>query len=147
MGGKGNYPFFFFLVDFFLFYSWQQFTFWCLFLWGNIAVSLWQVCSCLSLGDALTFFTLWCFLIPGNVFLYYTLWTMCDSSLGVWKKHSVCLFVYFFCLIFYSCLFVLKILQKKKKKYVCFVVKFELNRSCGLHFIGLLKVLNISSCH
>jgi hypothetical protein len=36
-------------------------------------------------------------------------------------------------------------LQKKKKKIV--VVKFELNCSCGLHFISLLKVLNISSCH
>jgi hypothetical protein len=38
------------------------------------------------------------------------LWIMCDSSLGVWKNTlSVCLFIF-------SCLFVFKILQKKKKK-------------------------------
>jgi uncharacterized membrane protein len=35
----------------------------------------------------------------GNVFLYYTLRTICNSSLGVWKNTLfVCLFVYlFFC--------------------------------------------------
>jgi len=104
----------------------------------NFVVSLWQVCSCLSLADALAFFTLWCFLTPGNVFLYYTLWTMCDSSLGVWKNTlSVCLFIF-------SCLFVLKTLKKKNS---IIIVKFELNRSCGLHFISLLKVLNILSYH
>jgi hypothetical protein len=43
----------------------------------------------------------------GNVFLHYILRTMCSSSLGVLKKHFVCLFV---CLVIFSCLFVLKIL-------------------------------------
>jgi hypothetical protein len=60
-------------------------------------------------------------------------------------EKTLCLLVYF-CLVIFICLFVLKILQKKKKKKKFVVVKFELNRSCGLHFIGLLKVLN-TSCH
>jgi hypothetical protein len=73
----------------------------CVFV-RNFAVSLWQMCSCLSLGDALAFFTPWYFLAPYNLFLYYTLWTMCDSSLGVWKHNlSVCLFI-FICLFYYS---------------------------------------------
>jgi hypothetical protein len=45
------------------------------------------------------------------------------------------------CRCFYVVLFFLYF--KKKKKIV---VKFELNHSCGLHFIGLLKVLD-TSCH
>jgi len=57
----------------------------------NIVVILWQECSCLSLGDALAFFTPWYFITPGNVFLYYTLWTKYNSSLGVWKNTmSIC---------------------------------------------------------
>jgi hypothetical protein len=64
---------------------------------------------------------------------------MCDSSFGVWKN------TLFICLFIFSCLFVLKI--GHKKIIIIVVVKFELNRSYGLHFIGLLKVLNISSCH
>jgi hypothetical protein len=80
----------------------------------NIAVSLWQVCSCLSLRDALGFFTLWCFLTSSNVFLYYTLRTMCNSSLGVWKNTlSVCLFIFI-------CPFCSKKKKKRKKKF-CYV--------------------------
>jgi hypothetical protein len=70
-----------------------------------------------------------------NVFIHYTLRTMCNSSLRVWKNTM------FICLFIFSCLFILNILKKKNV-----VAKFELNISCGLYFIGLFKVLNIS-CH
>jgi hypothetical protein len=65
---------------------------------------------------------------------------MCNSSLGVWNNTlSVCLFIF---------IFVLEFFLKKNKINLCYVVvKFELNCNCGLHFIGLLKVLNITSCH
>jgi hypothetical protein len=42
------------------------------------------------------------------------------------------------CHCFYVVLFILYFIKKKKK------FKFELNHNCGLHFIGLLKVLNTS---
>jgi hypothetical protein len=48
-------------------------------------------------GGRLAFFILKCFLPFGNVFLYYTLRKMCNSSLGVFKeRHIVCLFVCFY---------------------------------------------------
>jgi hypothetical protein len=99
----------------------------------NVAVSFsWQVFWCLSLGDALTFHTSM-FPYFCNVFLHYTLRTMCNSSLGVWKNIlSFCWFV---------CLFIIAYFFFKKK---IFVVKFELNCNYGLHFIGLLKFLNTS---
>jgi hypothetical protein len=73
----------------------------------NIDVSLWQVYSCLSFGDALAFFTLRCFLTSGNVFLYYTLRTM---LIQVWRyRKTLCLFV---CL--FICHFVPENFQKIK---------------------------------
>jgi hypothetical protein len=82
---------------------------------------------CLSLGDALTFVTLKFSFPSSNVFLHYTLRTMCNSSLGGMEKHSAHLFVYLY-LSFCS----------KKKNCAMLFVKFELNRNCGLHFISLL---------
>jgi hypothetical protein len=56
------------------------------------------------------------------------------------------LFVWLFLGVFLFLKFWKKIKLKKKQKKKIVVVKFELNHSCGLHFIGLLKVLN-TSCH
>jgi hypothetical protein len=54
---RSDFSFSFFFVSFY-FYVWQQLIFWYLFLWENILVSFcWQVFWCLSLGDALAFFT------------------------------------------------------------------------------------------
>jgi hypothetical protein len=71
---------------------------------------------------------------------------MCNSSLGVWK--TLCLLIFVFVII---CLFLFvfcaKKNEKKKKKKLCYVfVKFELNYDCDVHFVGLLKGLNISLC-
>jgi hypothetical protein len=71
---------------------------------------------------------------------------MCSSSLGVWK--TLCLLIFVFVII---CLFLFvfcaKKIKKKLKKKLCYVfVKFELNYDCDVHFIGLLKGLNISLC-
>jgi hypothetical protein len=94
-------------------------------------------------GRLPSFFTPLRFLTSGNVLLYYTLRAMCNSSLGVWK--TLCLFIFVFVIIIIIfCLFVQK---KKKKKNLCYLfVKFELNCDCDVHFIGLLKGLNISLC-
>jgi hypothetical protein len=66
---------------------------------------------------------------------------MCNSSLGVWKN-TLSIYICFY-LSFCS-----KKIEKIKKKNLCYVffVKFELNCNCDLHFIGLLKGLNISLC-
>jgi hypothetical protein len=126
------FPFSFYFLSF---YFWQQLIFWCLFLWDNISISFWQVFWCLNLGDALTFFTPWCILTLGNVFLYYTLKAMCNSSLGVWKNTlSVCLFV---CL--FICLFVL---ENVKEKFFNIVDWAWLYRNCGLYVIGSFNILN-----
>jgi hypothetical protein len=85
-------------------------------------------------GGRPAFFTPRCFLPSGNVFLYYTLRTMCNSSLWVWKDT-----IYLFVLI---CLFVFNMFVKKKKKKCYVVVKYELSCNYDLHFIGTLKVLN-----
>jgi hypothetical protein len=55
-------------------------------------------------------------------------------------------FVYLFLLLFVY--FYLSFCAKKNwKKKLCYIfVKFELNCDCDLHFIGLLKGLNISLC-
>jgi hypothetical protein len=70
---------------------------------------------------------------------------MCNSSLGVWK--TLCLLIFVF--VFIICLFLFVFCAKKneKKKKLCYVfVKFELNYDCDVHFVGLLKGLNISLC-
>jgi hypothetical protein len=67
---------------------------------------------------------------------------MCNSSLGVWK--TICLLSVVFVII---CFFLFNFCLLKKKKKLCYVfVKFELNCDGDMHFIGLLKGLNISLC-
>jgi hypothetical protein len=67
---------------------------------------------------------------------------MCNSSLGVRKNTSSIYFSYN--LLIFICPFILK---KKIEKKMCYVfAKFELNCNCNLHFISLLKGLNISLC-
>jgi hypothetical protein len=56
----------------------------------------------------------------------------------------------YFCFCYYLFIFICFFCAKKKlkkKKKLCYVfVKFELNYDCDVHFIGLLKGLNISLC-
>jgi hypothetical protein len=57
----------------------------------------------------------------------------------------------YFCFCYYLFIFFVlkKKIEKKKreKRKLCYVfVKFELNYDCDMHFIGLLKGLNISLC-
>jgi hypothetical protein len=75
---------------------------------------------------------------------------MCNSSLGVWKTLCllsvvfviICFFLFNFCLSKKK-----KKRKKKEKRKLCYVfVKFELNCDGDMHFIGLLKGLNISLC-
>jgi hypothetical protein len=61
-----------------------------------------------------------------------------ENTLSIYFCFSYYLFIFI-------CPFVLKNLKKIKK--LCYVfVKFELNCDCDLHFIGLLRRLNISLC-
>jgi hypothetical protein len=74
---------------------------------------------------------------------------MCNSSLGVWK--TLCLLSVVFVIIcfflFNFCLSKKKKRKKKEKRKLCYVfAKFELNCDGDMHFIGLLKGLNISLC-
>jgi hypothetical protein len=58
-----------------------------------------------------------------------------------------CFCYYLFIFICFFCAKKKKKIEKKKKKKLCYVfVKFELNYDCDVHFIGLLKGLNISLC-
>jgi positive regulator of sigma E activity len=74
---------------------------------------------------------------------------MCNSSLGVWKTLCLLSVVLLLFVSFYL-IFVFQKKKKKKKKEkrkLCYVfVKFELNCDGDMHFIGVLKGLNISLC-
>jgi hypothetical protein len=64
------------------------------------------------------------------------------------EKHFVYLCLFLFLFVYFYLSFCSKKLKKlKKKKKLCYVFdKFELNCNYDLHFIGLLKGLNISVC-
>jgi hypothetical protein len=47
----------------FYFYFWQQTTFWCLFLWENVAVSFVDRCLVLKFGGLPGLFTPWIFIL------------------------------------------------------------------------------------
>jgi hypothetical protein len=51
----------------------------------------------------------------------------------------------YFCFCYYLFFCAKKKIEKKKNLSYVFV-KFELNYGCDVHFIGLLKGLNISLC-
>jgi len=85
----------------------------------NIVLSLWQVCSCLSLGDALPFshFDDSLLLV---MYFYITHWGQC--VIQVWGYGKIlCLFVYLFLFV----LFVLKRKKREKRNSVMFLIEHD----------------------